>query len=225
MSNYKINPMTVAEINALLGKNFVKRFQKEMNAIIRPLRKHIEKGRPLSMGKELWEYVVSDAIEGAEWNGAGHSLIDVKLGNGDGIDVKSVSKSIKSKNTTEASMFQNFNQDAKTHFKNKDSHGVWEIYVDGWCKKVDSFNQYYLIGIIREKETLNCSLCCFSVSKGSIPFTEENARYTNKSIKISGLANPDFINVRYYNSKSRLEILFTDKCWSDPKYCLPIFKF
>lgn len=224
-NTYKINPMTVDQINSLLGKDFVKKFQKEMNSIIRPLRKHIEKGRPLSMGKELWEYVVSDSIEGAEWNGAGHSLIDVMLSSGCGIDVKSVSKNIKSKNTTEASMFQNFNQDAKTHFKNKDSQGVWEIYVNGWCKKVDSFEQYYLIGIVREKETLNCSLCCFSVDKGIIPFIEENTKYTGKSIKMFGLADPDFINVRYYNSKSRLEILFTKKCWSDPTFCLPIFKF
>ncbi len=223
--SYKIVPMPVADIQTLLGESFVKTFQKEMNAIIKPLRKHIEKGRPLSMGKELWEYVISDSIKGAEWNGAGHSLIDVKLSSGCGIDVKSVSKNIKSKNTTEASMFQNFNQDAKIHFKNKDSDGVWKIYVDGWCKKVDSFDQYYLIGIIREKETLNCSLCCFVVNKGDVPFIEENTRYTGKSIKISGLADPDFISIRYYNSKSRLEILFTQKCWSDPEYCLPIFKY
>ena len=50
--------MTVDEVEILLGKDFVKTFQTEMDLIINPLRKYIAKGYPLALGKEQWEYVV-----------------------------------------------------------------------------------------------------------------------------------------------------------------------
>jgi len=225
MSKYCLTPMTTTDLTDLVGLEFVKKFQAEMDPILQPLRKHIAKGRPLSLGKELWEYAVSDSIDGAEWNGAGHSLIDVKIGDDVGIDVKSVSKQKKSLNTTEASMFQNFNQDAKQHFENKDSEGVWNIHVAGWLGKIATINEYYLLGIIRDKATLDCSLCGFKVTNTAVNYLVENCVFTGKSIKVSGLADPDFISVRYYNSKSRLEIMFTKKCWTDENYCLPIYKF
>jgi hypothetical protein len=225
MSSYCLSPMSVTELTTLVGADFVKNFQAEMDPILQPLRKHIAKGRPLSLGKELWEYAVADAIAGAEWNGAGHSLIDVKISDDVGIDVKSVSKQKKSTNTTEASMFQNFNQDAKQYFENKNSNGVWNIHVAGWLAKISTIKEYYLLGIIRDKATLDCSLCGFKVTNTAIAYLEENCNFTGKSIKVSGLADPDFINIRYYNSKSRLEIMFTKKCWTDSNYCLPIYKF
>jgi hypothetical protein len=225
MSSYCLSPMSVTELNTLVGADFVKNFQAEMDPILQPLRKHIAKGRPLSLGKELWEYAVADAIAGAEWNGAGHSLIDVKISDDIGIDVKSVSKQKKSTNTTEASMFQNFNQDAKQYFENKNSNGVWNIHVAGWLTKISTIKEYYLLGIIRDKATLDCSLCGFKVTNTAVAYLEENCNFTGKSIKVSGLADPDFINIRYYNSKSRLEIMFTKKCWTDSNYCLPIYKF
>jgi hypothetical protein len=225
MSKYCLVPMTTIELIELVGSDFVKNFQAEMDPILQPLRKHIAKGRPLSLGKELWEYAVADAIVGAEWNGAGHSLIDVKIGDEIGIDVKSVSKQTKSTNTTEASMFQNFNQDAKTHFQNNDAKGVWDIHVAGWLTKISTIKEYYLLGIIRDKTSLDCSLCGFKVVNTAINYLTEHCNFTGKSIKISGLADPDFINIRYYNSKSRLEIMFTKKCWTDPNYSLPIYKF
>ena len=225
MSKYCLTPMPTTEITALVGVDFVKNFQAEMDPILQPLRKHIAKGRPLSLGKELWEYAVADAIAGAEWNGAGHSLIDVKIGNNIGIDVKSVSKQKKSTNTTEASMFQNFNQDAKTHFQNNNAEGVWNIHVTGWLFKIATVKEYYLLGIIRDKATLDCSLCGFKVTNTAIDYLDENCAFTGKSIKVSGIADSAFINVRYYNSKSRLEIMFTKKCWTDVNYCLPIYKF
>ena len=222
---YCLVPMTVNEINKLVGKDFVTTFQKRMDNYLAGFREDIKKGRPLSLGKETWEYAVADSIPGADWNGAGHSLIDVKIGDKIGIDVKGVSKQSKSKNTTEASMFQNFNQDAKTHFTNKDAQGVWDIHVEGWLKKLSSVNEYYMLGIIRDKESLDCSLCGFKVANTKSKFITENFSFNNASIKIFGLADTDFVNIRYYNSKSRLEIIFTEKCWSDPKYALPIYKF
>jgi len=220
-----IVPMTVQQTTALLGTNFVSTFQSEMNAIINPLRKHISLGRPLSMGKELWEYVVADSIIGAEWNGAGHSLIDVMITPGVGGDVKSVSYNKKSKQTTEASMYQNFDQNAKQYFINNDKRAIWDLYVNGWFKKAHSFSKYYLIGILREKESLDCNLCCFEITNSVPKYSESLFVPTKKMWYINGLADPNFLKIRYYNSKSRLEIQFTKKCWTDPTYTLPIFKF
>jgi len=218
-------PMTVDELTKLIGNNFVKTFQEEMDSIFAPLRKHIAKGRPLSLGKEVWEYAVADAIPTAEWNGAGHSLIDVAVGADIGIDVKGVSKKKKSKATTEASMFQNFDQDAKTHFTNKNPEGVHSIHVTGWLNKVSSIKEYYMLGIIRDQESLDCSLCGFKVSNTQLNFLPENYSFTTASIKIAGFADPNFVTVKYYNSKSRLEITFRDKCWKDSNYSMPIYKY
>jgi hypothetical protein len=216
--------MTVDEINTLLGKDFVKTFQKEMDLIINPLRKYIAKGYPLALGKEQWEYVVAESIPKAVWCGAGKSIIDVKVGN-KGIDVKGVSKQDKSKSTTEASMYQTFQEETKAYFNTKDTKKIWGLFVDGWLEKVRSVKEYYLIGIVREKETLNCSLCCFKVDNTNLLYEDSACNFTNKSMKVSGIGDPDFLETRVYSSKTRLEIKFKDAVWKNPKYCLQIYKY
>ena len=220
-----IVPLTAQQTMDLVGPGFVTTFQTEMDAIMLPLRKHIALGRPLSMGKELWEYVVADSIPGAVWNGAGHSLIDVMTTPGVGADVKSLSYGPKSKQTTEASMYQNFDQDAKQFFINKDKQSLWNLYVNGWFTKAHSFKKYYLIGILREKATLNCNICAFEVADSVPAFDDSFCTFTKKMMYISGIADKDFLKIRYYNSKSRLEILFQEKCWTDSIYTLPIYTF
>ena len=221
---YCIEPMTRAESQTLLGQNFADIFQAEMDFIVAPLRKYINKGFPLALGKEQWEYVVTEAIPNATWCGAGKSLIDVSIGENKGIDVKGVGRGKKSKTTAEASMYQCFDQDAKTFFKNNDPESLWKLYVDGWIDKATKFDEYYLVAIIREKETLNCSVCCFKVTDVRPKFEKDNCRFNRCSVMINGLADPDFIKIRYYNSKSRLEILFQQRCWNDPIYSFPIYK-
>lgn len=220
-----LTPMTATEIGTLVGANFTTVFQQEMDSILAPLRKYIAMGRPLSLGKEIWEYAVSDSIPNAVWNGAGHSLIDVKIGNNIGIDVKSVSKQIKSQLTTEASVFQNFNQDAKTAFSQQDTQGVWDIHVQGWLNKISTIKKYYMLNIIRDKDTLDCSLCGFKVANTKISLQESSHRYTNTTIKFQDLVDPEFADIHYYNSKTRLEIKLRKKFWTDPKYHLPVYKF
>jgi len=221
---YCIEPMTRSDAQTLLGQNFAEIFQAEMDFIVAPLRKYIDKGFPLALGKEQWEYVVTEAIPNATWCGAGKSLIDVSIGENKGIDVKGVGRGKKSKTTAEASMYQCFDQDAKTFFKNNDPESLWKLYVDGWIDKATKFDEYYLVAIIREKETLNCSVCCFKVTDIRPKFEKDNCRFNRCSVMINGLADPDFIKIRYYNSKSRLEILFQQKCWDDPIYSFPIYK-
>jgi hypothetical protein len=219
-----LTPMTVKEIESLLGKDFPKTFQKEMDLIINPLRKYIAKGYPLALGKEQWEYVVAESIPKAEWCGAGKSIIDVRVNN-KGIDVKGVSKQDASSSTTEASMYQTFQEETKAYFNKKDTKSIWNLFVDGWLEKVKSVKDYYLIGIIREKETLNCSLCCFKVAKTDLIYEDKSCTFTSKSMKVTGIGDPEFLETRIYSSKTRLEIKFKNKVWKDPKYCLPIYKF
>lgn len=219
--------MSATDTLALLGPNFITTFQTEMDLIINPLRKHIAMGRPLSMGKELWEYVVSDSIQGGTWCGAGKNIVDVNVGNDIGIDVKSVSKNEGGSGTTEASMYQNFDDGTGILFEVQDKQGLWSRFVDGWINKVKSVKEYYLIGIIREKETLDCSICCFKVTHTDLPYNTINCSFSKKgkSLHVSGIADPDFIQTSVYSSKTRLEIRFKKKVWEDPEYCLPIYKF
>ena len=218
-------PMTQTEIINLVGSNFADTFQQEMDLIVQPLRKYLAKGYPLSLGKEQWEYVVADSIPNAVWYGAGHSLIDVLVDNRIGIDVKGVSKQETSKLTTEASVFQNFNQDAKTQFTQNNVQGVWDIHVQGWLDKIASIDEYYMLGIIRDKSTLNCSLCGFRVVNTKLTLGECGHRFTGTTIKFHDIVDPEFADLHYYNSKSRLEIKFKRRCWTDPKYHLEIYKF
>lgn len=222
--SYCLVPMTVSEIQSLLGKDFPKTFQKEMDLIINPLRKYIAKGYPLALGKEQWEYVVAESIPKAEWCGAGKSIIDVRVDD-KGMDVKGVSKQDRSTATTEASMYQTFQEETKAYFNKKDTKSIWSLFVDGWLEKVKSVNEYYLIGIVREKETLNCSLCCFKVENTSLLYEDRLCNFTSKSMKVTGLGDPDFIETRVYSSKTRLEIKFKNKVWTDSQYSLPIYKF
>lgn len=221
---YCLKPMTVSEIEKLLGKDFAKTFQREMDLIISPLRKYIAKGYPLALGKEQWEYVVAESIPKAEWCGAGKSIIDVRVSD-KGIDVKGVSKKQKATSTTEASMFQSFQEETKAYFNKKDTKSIWSLFVDGWLDKVKSVKEYYLIGIVREKETLNCSLCCFKVEKTDLLYEDSACEFTSKSMKVKGIGDPNFIETRVYISKTRLEIKFKNKVWSDSNYAMPIYKF
>jgi hypothetical protein len=220
-----VQPLTSDEILELVGDTFVSKFQHEMDLVLAPLRKHIALGRPLSLGKELWEYAVADSIDDGEWNGAGKSVIDVKIGEHIGIDVKSVSRGIKNKTTSEASIFQNFNQDAKTYFTSQDAQGVWNIHIEGWRAKIQDIGAYYLLCIIREKETLNCTLAGFRISKHPISFNPDLVKFNRASIHFNGLVDKQFANIRYYNSKSRLEITFNRKCWTDRNHFIDLYKY
>lgn len=223
--------MTADEILQLIGMTFVTTFQTEMDTILNPLRKHIAKGRPLSLGKELWEYAVADSIAGAEWCGAGHSIIDVKIGNDIGCDVKSISHHIDGKMTAEASMYQTFHGGTAELFKNKDTLGLWNLFIDGWHKKVKSMKEYYMLIIVRDHK-LSCSLFCFKYNNNSpayldtnCSFLTETGRVSDCNLKINSIADPSLLDIRIYKSKTRLEMRLKQKMFTDQSFCLPIYKF
>jgi hypothetical protein len=222
--SYYLTPMTVDEISELVGPTFATSFQVEMDLIFQPLRKHLEKGRPLSLGKEIWEYAVADSINNAEWCGAGHNIIDVKVNADIGIDVKSVSRDDNAIKTTESSMFQTFKDETKKHFNENNTESLWNLFVDGWFKKTKSIKKYYLMAIIRDKKTLDCFLCCFRVNDVQINYSPNLCKLNTKTMKVDGIVNGDYADVLVYSSKTRLEIKFKRKLWESKTYSMQIYE-
>ena len=227
MSNYCLTPISVAELKILVGKNFIAQFQKEIDPVIQPLRKHIALGRPASMGKELWEYAVADSITGGKWCGAGKGIADVSVGSNIGIDVKSV-QTLKT-STTEASMYQPLSETelSSEYFKNKDKQQVWNLYVNGWMKKVSAIKEYYLLSIFRDSDTLDCSLAGFKISNTALAYLDTACTFSkqNKSMVVTSIIDPALANVKVYSGKTRLEIRIKEKIFKDPEYTMEIYKF
>lgn len=230
MSNsYPLQPMTAAEVQKLIGPDFVKNFQKEIDEFMAPMRKHIAKGRPLSIGKEAWEYAVADSITGAEWAGAGSSIVDVKIGTDIGLDVKSVGRGTGTK-SGEASMYQTYHSQLDTLFTNQDAQELWNVYIEGWYKKVCSIKNYYLLAIVKDKK-YNCSLCGFK-RVGNIPsydvsygsFLTERGKPTTATWTVQQLADPTLLHTMVIKGKKRLEMRLRP-AMHDSKYSLPIYKF
>lgn len=224
MMSYCLVPVPVLELQTLIGKDFVSNFQTEMDSYLAPYRKNVSKGRPLSMGKELWEYAVADSITGAEWCGAGKGIADVSISDTIKCDVKSIQ--IIKKTTTEASMYQPLTsqEDASGYFKVKDKQSLWNLFVNGWLKKVSEIDEYYMLAIFRD-ENLNCSLAGFKVSNRELIFSEENCEFTKKSMKIKSIIDNTLANIKAYLGKTRLEIRITDKVFNDPSYTMRIYTY
>lgn len=221
--SYVLTPMTVTQTQALLGADFIHKFQKEMDEYLAPYRKNIKIGRPLSMGKELWEYAVADSISNASWCGAGKSIIDVKIGDTIGIDVKSVQTGKYS--TTEASMFQYLQVErVAQHFQTQNKLELWNMFVDGWLTKVKSIGQYYLICILKDKATLNCSIVGFNVENTNLLFQEQNCEFNRESMKVTSIADPAYLDIKIYKGKTRMEMRIKEKIFNDSNYVYQIYK-
>jgi hypothetical protein len=226
---YTLEPMLVSEIQELVGPNFIPNFQREVDEFMAPMRKHIARGRPLSMGKETWEYAVADSIVGSDWAGAGNSIVDVRIGTDIGLDVKSVGKGSGTK-SGEASMFQTYHSHLDTLFSTKDSATLWNVYIEGWFKKVCSVKDYYLLAIVKDKQ-YNCSICGFK-RVGDIPpydtaygtFLTDTGRESKGTWTVQQLGNPELLHTMVIKGKKRLEMRLRPKM-HDPMYSLPIYKF
>lgn len=222
---YCLVPLPVDDLKKLLGNDFIKNFQEEIDQIISPLRKHITKGRPASMGKELWEYAVADSITNGVWCGAGKSIVDVSIGDHIGCDIKSVQ--IGSTTTTEASMFQPLSESefAAENFKNKNKKELWRLFVDGWIQKASSIKEYYLLAILRDRNTFNCSIAGFKVDNINVQYTENACSFSKKSMKVNSLIDPTLAETKVYIGKTRLELRIKKSVFSNPTYSMEIYKF
>jgi hypothetical protein len=226
MSNYCLKPVPIADLKTLLGPTFINTFQNEIDLIVEPLRKHVAKGRRLMLAKEIWECVVADSIVGADWVGAGKSIDDVKITEDISCDVKSVQ--INNKITSEASMFQPLisKKIVSDFFETKNSLGLWNTYVNGWFKKVSSINEYYLLIIVRDKITNSCSIGAFKVDKNAVlQYNVSECKFNSKTMVIDSLADPKLLDIKIYDTKTRMEIKIKEEFYNDPKYCYQIYQF
>lgn len=220
---YCLVPMTVEEIQQLVGPTFADTFHNEVEKVLEPLRKYIDQGRPPSMGKEIWEYLVTDSIAGAEWCGAGKGIADVRIGEDASIDVKSLQRA--GNQTTEASIYQNLlTDDTANYYKGFDKESLWKLLIEGWIKKIRSVKQYYLLAIIRDKKTLQCSLIGFKVQDNEIVYNSEALNATQASMTVNCLIDPKFAQIKIYRGKTRMEIRFMKNLYADPIYSFPIYK-
>lgn len=223
--SYCLEPMTVDELQQLVGPDFKHKFEQELESVLAPLRKYINQGRPPSMGKEIWEYIVTDSIDGAEWCGAGKGIADVKTKNNISIDVKSLQ--FKGNNTTEASLHQKLlKKDSAEYYATSDIVYLWELLVGGWLEKVKSVEDYRLLGIIRDKDTLKCSLIGFKITDVDIKFDPSKCKLSKAeaSITVTSLANPDYAQIKLYRGKTRMEIRFKKGVCANPAYSLLVYK-
>jgi hypothetical protein len=215
--------MTVGEIQQLVGPTFAGTFHSEVEKVLEPLRKYIDQGRPPSMGKEIWEYLVTDSIVGAEWCGAGKGIADVRIGEDASIDVKSLQQS--GNQTTEASLYQKLlKDDTAGYYKGFDKESLWKFLVEVWIKKIKSVKQYYLLAIIRNKETLQCSLIGFKVQDTVITYNPDFFSATQASMEVNCLIDPKFAKIKIYRGKTRMEIRFMKKLYANPAYSFSIYK-
>lgn len=220
--SYPLTPVLATDLVNLLTPDFATKFQTEVDAFMGPMRKHLALGRSLSMGKECWEYAVADSILNADWSGAGNSIVDVKISSDTGLDVKSV---LKNKSLSgEASMYQNYS--GSDHlFKNSDSQGLWDIYVNGWYNKATTIKNYYLLTVLKD-ESYNCSICGFKLT-GSLPaYDISYGKFTPKlkSWRVEQLADPKLLQTTVLKSKKRLEMRVRKAMFS-PQYALPVYTF
>jgi hypothetical protein len=215
--------MTVSEIQQLVGPTFADTFHNEVEKVLKPLRKYIDQGRPPSMGKEIWEYLVTDSIVGAEWCGAGKGIADVRIGDDASIDVKSLQHD--GKKTNEASMYQKLlKDDTAGYYNGFDKESLWKLLIEGWIKKIKSVKQYYLLAIIRNKETLQCSLIGFKVQDTGIEYDPGFFEATQASMKVNCLIDPEFAQIKIYRGKTRMEIRFEKKLYTNPAYSFSIYE-
>ena len=69
------------------------------------------------------------------------------------------------------------------------------------------------MAIIRDKKTLDCSLCCFRVNDVQINYSPNLCKLNTKTMKVDGIVNGDYADILVYSSKTRLEIKFKRKLW------------
>lgn len=198
-------PVPIEDHDALIGKDFSKRFAKEMLDYYAPF---LEKKRPVQLAKEIWEYAVADSIDGAKWVGAGKNIIDVQTPNIQ-IDVKGISVS-KSFLTTEASILQN-NKLKNDNFvtellESKNFAGLKDAFVEPYFKKVKSTINLYYFCAIRNRIKQTVSYCLLKIVEQPNPkFIQEMCMDGTRSVSVP-MIDSKYGKIYFGIPKRRLEI-------------------
>ena len=198
-------PVPKSQHEHLLGKDFNKRFANEMHAYYSPF---LNKGRPVQIAKETWEYAVADSIDNAEWVGAGKNIIDVKAPNLE-IDVKGLSCSTMKNTTTEASILQNNkleNDNFASLFENQNYNALKDMFVEPFVAKIKATNNLHVLCAVREKKTQKVHYCLLKVVQKENPnFVKEMFMDAKRSVSVP-MIDPEYGKTYLYIPKRRLEI-------------------
>lgn len=206
---YFFEPVKPSDHSKILGANFSQEFAKQMNLYYAPF--HARPDRPMQLAKETWEYAVADAIPGAEWMGAGKSVVDVRAPGGD-IDVKGISvDSMSDTLTTEASILQN-NRRQNNHilqlFESRDYAPLKSMFVDEHSRKIDQTSNLHVLAIVREKANrrVHYSLLKIIPSKLSDQDIVNQMTLDGETGVAVPMIDPKYGKTYIYAPKRRLEI-------------------
>jgi len=201
-------PVPVQEHDELLGSDFSNRFGEEMQVYYAPFA---NKGRPIQISKETWEYAVADAIPGGEWKGAGKNVIDVSTPTIN-IDVKGLSCGSLKSTSTEASILQNnkLSSDNFTSlFSKSDFTGLNEMFVEPLANKVRKAGKLYVLCAIRHKlanDKFDVYYCMYKVEeKTNKQFINEMYMDAKRSVSVP-MIDPTYGKTYLYIPKRRLEL-------------------
>ena len=198
-------PIPICEHDALIGSDFNEKFAKEMNDYYAPYQ---NKSRTVNIGKETWEYAVSDSIENAKWCGAGNNVVDVVTPRLD-IDVKGISCNNLQSITSEASILQNL-QSSQDNFyvqlKKGDYEGLNEMFIEPFIRKVSKTNNLHVLCAIRDKEDGQVWYCLLKVIQRHNPnLIDEMVLRGTRNVDIP-LIDPKYGRTYLQLGKRRLEL-------------------
>lgn len=198
-------PIHPSEHEKLLGKNFANNLAEEMKKYYSPF---YDKGRPIQLAKETWEYAVADALPDGDWIGAGNNIVDVRTKD-IMIDVKGLSCNSVTGMTTEASILQNNkleNDNFATLFENADYSGLMNIFVNPLVDKVLSAENLHILATVRMKNTGDVYYALLKVEERKTEnFVDKMYMDAKRSVSVP-MIDSQFGKIYLYIPKRRLEI-------------------
>lgn len=204
----KFTPVPISDHEAILGKDFNKKFSTFMADFYQPFKKH---NLDIQVAKETWEYGVTAGVPNASWVGAGKNVVDVKSPTAD-LDVKGLSCNwIASNQTTEASFLQNNkkeNDNFAKLFESKDFTSLKEMFVDPLKDKIKNTNNLHMFCIIRDKDYKDVYYALLKVEPTSLTdseFVADMALDAGRSVSVP-MIDTAYGKTYIYIPKRRLEL-------------------
>lgn len=201
-------PVPVQEHEELLGSDFSNRFAEEMQVYYAPFA---NKGRPIQLSKETWEYAVADAIPGGEWKGAGKNVIDVSTPTIN-IDVKGLSCGSLNSMSTEASILQNNKLESDNFtqlFEDAEFSSLKDMFVAPLLDKIRKAGKLYVLCAIRHKldnDKFDVYYCLYKVTESNVKnFEKQMYMDAKRSVRVP-MIDPEHGKTYLYIPKRRLEI-------------------
>lgn len=204
----KFVPVPIVDHEAILGKDFNKKFSAFMAEFYAPYQNNTIE---LTLAKEIWEHGVQRGIPNAVHLGAGKNVIDVRSPIAD-FDVKGIScEKITSNQSTEASFLQNNkkqNDGFAKLFESQDFNALKQMFVDPFEVKIKDTNNLHMFCIIRDKSTHDVYYCLLKVESSTLTdseFTQSMRLNGDRSVSVP-MIDSVYGRTYIYIPKRRLEI-------------------